>query len=884
MTTNTNRLERTTFTTSRLLEFFTVEELRMQIGHGQPAWPVALLKELLDNALDACEAAGIAPEITVTVTHDSFTVQDNGPGLPAATLKRSLDYTVRVSDKAHYVAPTRGQLGNALKCLWAAPFVATGQQGRVEVTAGGQTHIITVGLDHIAQRPALDHTMETNATVKNGTSVQVHWPQVASYLDQTAEAIFYDYCPQAETLLRNHAAFNPHATFTYIKEGHQPLTWHSCDPVWRKWTAGDKTSPHWYTPDRLRRLIAAYIAAEREGGRTLSVRDFVAEFRGCSATSRLKEIITAVNLARAPLAALVANGDVDQAQVSRLLQAMQGAAKPVKPDALGIIGEGHIRQWLAACCDEETIAYRAARGLVDNIPYVLEVAFGVRKLTGGRVDRVRDVVAGINWTPTIQMPVTELHEVLGEARVDLGDPVVLLVHLATPRASFTDRGKGRLVLPEPIAEAITKAARAVTARWTRAKRAADREGRVRERELAELYKSRRRDRYSIKEAAYAVMEQAYMLASADNTLPANARQIMYAARPAVLELTGECWKNSSYFTQVLLPEFMDEHPTLTANWDVVYDARGKLVEPHTDARVDLGTLAVRNYVAAWHEADLATLPTRVEGINVLTCGPHARYRYALFVEKEGFNSLFAKVRLAERYDMAIMSTKGMSVTAARQLIERLSEQGVTILVLRDFDKAGFSIVSTLRGDTRRYRYGTAPKVIDLGLRLTDVQAMELQSEPVEYESKVDPRWNLAESGATPEECDYLVTGQGYSGKWRGERVELNAMASSQLAAWLEDKLAQAGVAKLVPDAALLQAAYARAVKLAYIQRALDEALKQVNLMALPAPPDDLPALVARRIEGKHLAWDDAIQALADEITRAKPYGWAKPSCPARGVR
>jgi DNA topoisomerase VI subunit B len=866
--TNANRLERTTFTTSRLLEFFTVEELRMQIGHGQPAWPVALLKELVDNALDACEAAGIAPEITVTVTQDSFAVQDNGPGLPAATLKRSLDYTVRVSDKAHYVAPTRGQLGNALKCLWAAPFVATGQQGQVEVTANGQKHIITVGLDHIAQRPALDHTTVENGTVKNGTSVQVHWPQVASYLDGTAGGIFYKAspnhydCPTAETLLRNYAALNSHVTFTYIREGRQPITWHSSDPACRKWTAGDKTSPHWYTPDRLRGLIAAYIAAEREGGRALSVRDFVAEFRGCSATGRLKEIVAALSLARAPLAALVANGDVDQAQVSRLLQAMQGAVKPVKPETLGVIGEKHLRQRLAACCAEETIAYRAARGLVENMPYVLELAFGVRKATAWGA---RDVVAGINWTPTIQMPVAELHDVLGAARVDLGDPIVLLVHLATPRVSFTDRGKGRLALPEPIADAITKAARAVTAPWTKAKRTADREGRVRERELAALYKSRHRERYSIKEAAYEVMEQAYMAASADNTLPANARQIMYAARPAVLKLTGgNCWKNSSYFTQVLLPEFMDEHPDLTANWDVVYDARGKLVEPHTDKRIDLGTLAVRGYVAAWHEADLATLPTRVEGINVLTCGPHARYRYALFVEKEGFNSLFAKVRLAERYDMAIMSTKGMSVTAARQLIERLSEQGVTILVLRDFDKAGFSIVSTLRGDTRRWRYGAPPKVIDLGLRLTDVQAMGLQSEPVEYESKVDPRWNLAESGATPEECDYLVEGLGRSGKWRGERVELNAMASSQLVAWLEDKLTQAGVAKLVPDAALLQAAYARAVKLGYVQQALDQALKQVNAMALPAPPEGLPDLVAQRIEGQTLAWDDAIEALAIE--------------------
>jgi hypothetical protein len=55
------------------------------------------------------------------------------------------------------------------------------------------------------------------------------------------------------------------------------------------------------------------------------------------------------------------------------------------------------------------------------------------------------------------------------------------------------------------------------------------------------------------------------------------------------------------------------------------------------------------------------------GIN--TSGPVNRYRYALFVEKEGFDELLKSVKLARRFDLAIMSTKGMSVTAARHLVD-----------------------------------------------------------------------------------------------------------------------------------------------------------------------------------------------------------------------
>src|SRR5919108_6361148 len=145
-------LQRTAFQTSRLLEFFSEKELQMQIGFPKEQWPIALLKELLDNALDACETAGALPDIAITLEPDALSIRDNGPGLPVATRERSLDYLVRVSDKVHYVSPSRGQLGNALKCVWAAPYVARGEAGYVEVTTGGLTHRIAVTLDRIAQQ------------------------------------------------------------------------------------------------------------------------------------------------------------------------------------------------------------------------------------------------------------------------------------------------------------------------------------------------------------------------------------------------------------------------------------------------------------------------------------------------------------------------------------------------------------------------------------------------------------------------------------------------------------------------------------------------------------------------------------------------------------
>src|SRR5687767_2860838 len=101
-------LQRDTFRTSRLLEYFSEKELTLQTGHPPHRWPEVVVKELVDNGLDACEEAGTLPEITVELKSDSITVTDNGPGLPGDVITGVLDFTVRASSKDAYISPTRG--------------------------------------------------------------------------------------------------------------------------------------------------------------------------------------------------------------------------------------------------------------------------------------------------------------------------------------------------------------------------------------------------------------------------------------------------------------------------------------------------------------------------------------------------------------------------------------------------------------------------------------------------------------------------------------------------------------------------------------------------------------------------------------------------------
>lgn len=80
----------------------------------------------------------------------------------------------------------------------------------------------------------------------------------------------------------------------------------------------------------------------------------------------------------------------------------------------------------------------------------------------------------------------------------------------------------------------------------------------------EKYFSRRSLRTTAKEAAYAAIPEAYLKAGRGR-YPVNARQIMYAARPAIQDATGQPL-NDAYFTQTLLPDYIRDHPEETADW------------------------------------------------------------------------------------------------------------------------------------------------------------------------------------------------------------------------------------------------------------------------------------------------------------------------------
>lgn len=430
-------LDRTTFTTSRLMDFFSRKELIAQTGHQPDAWPLVVLKELVDNAIDACEDHGIAPEVKIKVDANSISVQDDGPGLPADTVAKILDYAVRVSSREAYVSPTRGAQGNAMKTLLAMPFVLDGRQGTVEIVACGIRHEITVRVDPIRQEPVIQHQQTKTGIVTKGTFVKIHWPDSASLKLADASEQFLQ-------IASDFTFLNPHLSLSWDWFGGSAAI-KATNTTWKKWLPSYPTSPHWYRLENFERLIAAYLSHDR----SRTVREVVSEFDGLTGTAKQKSVLESTGMARQPLSALMNGDGLDHDKTQLLLDAMQANTRPIKPAALGIIGEQHLQTRFAELgANMETFRYKKVAGVTDSIPWIIETAFAWNPDT----DNQR-LITGVNWSPGIVNPFRELGKVgmsldsvLERQRAGNDEPILLMLHLACARTEYTDRGKSAVVI------------------------------------------------------------------------------------------------------------------------------------------------------------------------------------------------------------------------------------------------------------------------------------------------------------------------------------------------------------------------------------------------------------------------------------------------------
>ena len=382
----------------------------------------------------------------MTVDDRGITVGDNGPGVAADTVAAILDYTARVSSREAYVSPSRGAQGNALKTLFAMPFAVDGERGETVIESRAVKHRIVFSVDKIWQEPRIEHSQEPSL-VTSGTRVTVLWPSSACSILDRARGRFLQ-------IAEDYTWANPHLTLTFSwtrDDDEIERSIAATDPAWRKWTPSRPTSPHWYQPDRLGRLIGAKIAhAEDHGFACPTVREFVSEFSGLSGTAKGKTICEAAGAGRMSLKDFYDDGASERVQP--LLSLMKEHSRPIKPADLGIIGKDHLfAKFEAIGVAPESFDYRRAEFEHDGLPYVGEAAFGYCQ----NGDDLRRIIVGINWSVAIGSdpfrrlgPGGEsLDAILTKQHAGRLEPIVCFLHLACPQIGYLDRGKSSVLVP-----------------------------------------------------------------------------------------------------------------------------------------------------------------------------------------------------------------------------------------------------------------------------------------------------------------------------------------------------------------------------------------------------------------------------------------------------
>ncbi len=203
-------------------EFFVKN--RHLLGFDNPSKALlTTIKEAVDNSLDACEEAGILPEVWVEV-HDLalegskspeltkgegrfvVVVQDNGPGIVKQQVPRIFGKLLYGS-KFHRLKQSRGQQGIGISAAAMYGQLTTGKPIRVTSRVGRRkaAHVFDIQLDTRKNEPVVTHdAMLEDWALEHGTRVELeivaNWQQGQRFVNRYVE---------------HTALANPHATLHY---------------------------------------------------------------------------------------------------------------------------------------------------------------------------------------------------------------------------------------------------------------------------------------------------------------------------------------------------------------------------------------------------------------------------------------------------------------------------------------------------------------------------------------------------------------------------------------------------------------------------------------------------------------------------------------------
>jgi DNA topoisomerase VI subunit B len=168
------------------------------------------VKEAVDNSLDACEEAGVLPEVIIEITEMGneryrLTVEDNGPGI----IKKQIPQVfakLLYGSKFHKLSQSRGQQGIGISAAVLYAQLTTGKPVKItsRISPNDPSHYYELHIDTRSNTPVIVKEEVVDWKKDHGTK-----------LEMDLEAIYLKGMQSVDEYIKQTAIINPHVTLIY---------------------------------------------------------------------------------------------------------------------------------------------------------------------------------------------------------------------------------------------------------------------------------------------------------------------------------------------------------------------------------------------------------------------------------------------------------------------------------------------------------------------------------------------------------------------------------------------------------------------------------------------------------------------------------------------
>ena len=198
----------TEFKEHSVADFFKKNKQMLGLS-GKQRSLTTIIHELVTNSLDACEEAGILPEIEVKLAelgteYYEISVKDNGPGIPEDKVASALGKLL-AGTKFHRLVQTRGQQGIGVSGIILLSQMTTGKPTKViSGTSKGKTISLEISIDSKTNSPKVvnKHYLENKY---RGLAIKCKFKEIIYKKGQNS----------VDEYLRRTAIANPHLTLSF---------------------------------------------------------------------------------------------------------------------------------------------------------------------------------------------------------------------------------------------------------------------------------------------------------------------------------------------------------------------------------------------------------------------------------------------------------------------------------------------------------------------------------------------------------------------------------------------------------------------------------------------------------------------------------------------